>query len=163
MEAQDLSARAGPPHLLPHPGQLCHLRHLGGPAITCIGFLAFLFQTDRASMRTSGTMFPTRQLLLQACRITFFTRQNCSLCTNAKNTLADVYGKRRFEYQEIDVMSAGQGKWKDVYEFDTPVVCSPPCFFHFRGRQGMFLIREGRFISNERQSHRMRRPHTPTS
>jgi hypothetical protein len=28
-----------------------------------------------------------------------------------------------FEYQEIDVMMPGQEKWKEVYEFDTPVVC----------------------------------------
>lgn len=30
--------------------------------------------------------------------------------------------ERNFAYTEIDVMQAGQEKWKSVYEFDTPVV-----------------------------------------
>ena len=34
-----------------------------------------------------------------------------------------ILGKRRsFEYNEIDIMAAGQKQWKDLYEFDTPVV-----------------------------------------
>lgn len=29
---------------------------------------------------------------------------------------------RPLQYKEINVMEPGQGKWKEVYEFDTPVV-----------------------------------------
>lgn len=60
--------------------------------------------------------------LLQACRITFFHRANCSLCTNAKQTLANVWDSRPFVYKEIDVMAPEWKDWKDLYEFDTPVV-----------------------------------------
>lgn len=67
-------------------------------------------------------MRATPSLLQRICRITFFYRQNCALCDNAKQTLSNVWDKRPFHYTEIDVMSAGQQKWKDVYEFDTPVV-----------------------------------------
>lgn len=56
-------------------------------------------------------------------RLTFFTRQNCSLCTDAREVLSKVWDKRPFEYTEIDVMAAQQQKWKNLYEFDTPVVC----------------------------------------
>ncbi|QSZ28941.1 hypothetical protein DSL72_003448 [Monilinia vaccinii-corymbosi] len=66
-------------------------------------------------------MHPTTRLL-QACRITFFTRANCSLCTNAKDTLFKVRETRPFVYQEIAVMEEGQKHWKDLYEFDTPVI-----------------------------------------
>ncbi|KAK8193736.1 hypothetical protein HDK77DRAFT_480963 [Phyllosticta capitalensis] len=67
-------------------------------------------------------MRATPSLLQRICRITFFYRQNCALCDNAKQTLSNVWDKRPFHYTEIDVMSAGQQKWKDVYEFDTPVI-----------------------------------------
>ncbi|TVY78264.1 hypothetical protein LSUE1_G003069 [Lachnellula suecica] len=67
-------------------------------------------------------MHATARLLQHACRITLFTRQNCSLCTNAKQTLSDVWDKRPFIYKEIDVMTPGQKGWRDLYEFDTPVV-----------------------------------------
>lgn len=60
--------------------------------------------------------------LLQACRITLFTRANCSLCTDAKVTLSKVWDVRHFVYREVDVMAADQEAWKDLYEFDTPVV-----------------------------------------
>lgn len=69
-------------------------------------------------------MFPTTRLL-QACRITLFTRANCSLCTNAKDTLFKVRDTRPFVYREIAVMEDGQKHWKDLYEFDTPVVGLP--------------------------------------
>jgi hypothetical protein len=54
--------------------------------------------------------------------ITLFTRQNCSLCDDAEHVLSRVWDRRPFEYSKIDVMSSGQEKWKNVYEFDTPVV-----------------------------------------
>ncbi len=59
-------------------------------------------------------------------RLTLFTRANCSLCDDAKVVLERVRIHRRFEYAEIDVMATGNGKWKALYEFDTPVVrCHP--------------------------------------
>jgi glutaredoxin len=63
-------------------------------------------------------------LALRQCalRLTLFTRANCGLCDNAKETLSKVWDRRHFDYSEIDVMAPGQGKWKALYEFDTPVV-----------------------------------------
>jgi glutaredoxin len=55
-------------------------------------------------------------------RMTLFIRQNCSLCTDAKDVMSKVWDRRPFEYTEIDVMAANQTKWKNLYEFDTPVV-----------------------------------------
>src|SRR6266536_1983854 len=49
-------------------------------------------------MKSSILMFQ------QACRITLFTRPNCSLCTDAKDILSNVWDKRPFEYKEIEVM-----------------------------------------------------------
>ncbi|KAI9738653.1 MAG: hypothetical protein M1834_008158 [Cirrosporium novae-zelandiae] len=68
-------------------------------------------------------MYPTARLLLQqSSRITLFTRVNCSLCTIAKTTLIMIQKRRPFEYREIDVMAPGQKRWRDIYEFDTPVI-----------------------------------------
>lgn len=55
-------------------------------------------------------------------RLTFFTRPNCSLCTDAKRVLSNVWDRRPFAYREIDVMTPGNEQWKESYEFDTPVV-----------------------------------------
>lgn len=62
--------------------------------------------------------------LFHACRITLFTRVNCSLCDQAKKTLSDVWNVRPFDYHEIDIMRPGYKNWRDVYEFDSPVVSS---------------------------------------
>lgn len=72
--------------------------------------------------RTSHGMYPTIRLLQHACRITLFTRANCSLCTKAKQTLSDVWDVRPFEFKEIDVMKPEEKNWRDLYEYDTPVV-----------------------------------------
>ncbi|KAF2189645.1 hypothetical protein K469DRAFT_625461 [Zopfia rhizophila CBS 207.26] len=66
-------------------------------------------------------MFRASSRLLE-CRITLFTRANCSLCDTAKAVVGDVKQKIPFTYQEINVMEPGQEKWKSVYEFDTPVI-----------------------------------------
>lgn len=66
-------------------------------------------------------MLPSRCLLQHACRITLFTRANCSLCDSARLVLSHVWDKRPFEYTEVNVMEPGQEKWK-IYEFDTPVI-----------------------------------------
>jgi len=60
--------------------------------------------------------------LLQACRITFFTRDGCQLCTNANETLSKVWDVRPFVFREINVMNPDQTMWKNLYEFDTPVI-----------------------------------------
>jgi len=60
--------------------------------------------------------------LLQSCRITLFTRENCSLCTNAKHTLSKVWDARPFVFREVDVMKPDQTMWRDLYEFDAPVI-----------------------------------------
>jgi len=67
-------------------------------------------------------MQPTLRLLQHTARITLFTRQNCSLCDNAKALLQSLGKRRSFEYKEVDVMAPGQQEWKLVYEFDAPVV-----------------------------------------
>ena len=40
-------------------------------------------------------------------RHTLFIRQNCSLCTDAKEVMSKVWDRRPFEYTEIDVMAPG--------------------------------------------------------
>lgn len=67
-------------------------------------------------------MRPSPTLLQHTARITLFTRANCSLCETAKTVLSNVKRDREFEYHEINVMEQGQRQWKDLYEFDTPVV-----------------------------------------
>jgi Glutaredoxin-like domain (DUF836) len=76
-------------------------------------------------------MHPTRRLLQHACRITLFTRANCSLCTNAKTTLSTVWDVRPFIYREVDVMTPEGKIWRDLYEFDTPVVRPGPPVMSF--------------------------------
>ncbi|KAF2447852.1 glutaredoxin 2 [Karstenula rhodostoma CBS 690.94] len=66
-------------------------------------------------------MFRASSRLLQS-RITFFTRSPCSLCDTAKSVVQNVRKERNFDYEEINVMEPGQEKWKNVYEFDTPVI-----------------------------------------
>ncbi|PMD17458.1 hypothetical protein NA56DRAFT_662101 [Hyaloscypha hepaticicola] len=67
-------------------------------------------------------MRPSVRLLQHSCRITLFTRANCSLCTKAKQTLSTVWDVRPFEFKEIDIMKPEETKWRDLYEFDTPVI-----------------------------------------
>lgn len=64
----------------------------------------------------------SRVLCEQAVRVTLFTRPNCSLCTTAKGVLEDVKRQKDFDYHELDVMLPQNIQWKNVYEFDTPVV-----------------------------------------
>ncbi|KAK3362144.1 hypothetical protein B0T24DRAFT_684350 [Lasiosphaeria ovina] len=59
--------------------------------------------------------------LLQACRITLFTRENCGLCKQAKLVLSDVWDKRPFVFREIDIIKHDSEAWRNLYEFDVPV------------------------------------------
>lgn len=66
-------------------------------------------------------MFVTRRLL-QACRITLFSRDDCGLCTQAKGVLSDVWDKRPFQYTEVNLAKPEFKHWKNLYDFDIPVV-----------------------------------------
>ncbi|KHN93864.1 glutaredoxin domain-containing protein [Metarhizium album ARSEF 1941] len=60
--------------------------------------------------------------LLQACRITFFTRDNCGLCAQAKGVLSDVWDKRPFAYKEVNLALPESNPWRELYDFDIPVI-----------------------------------------
>jgi glutaredoxin len=66
-------------------------------------------------------MFLTRALFGSA-RLTLFTRAGCGLCDTAKNTVLQLQKRRSFEYVEADIMEPGNKSWKDVYDFDVPVL-----------------------------------------
>ncbi|KYK55409.1 glutaredoxin domain-containing protein [Drechmeria coniospora] len=66
-------------------------------------------------------MFASRRLL-QACRITLFSRENCGLCTQAKAVLSDVWDKRPFVFKEVDLARPEFKSWKELYDFDIPVI-----------------------------------------
>jgi hypothetical protein len=67
-------------------------------------------------------MFPTRVLFSQAVRLTLFTRANCGLCDTAKHNVAKFLARKPVQYSEVDIMEPGNKAWKDVYEFDVPVL-----------------------------------------
>ena len=71
-------------------------------------------------------MRQTVQLLQSRILVTLFTRQNCSLCENARSVISNLAKKKVFDYKQVDVME--QQQWKMLYEFDTPVVsrCATP-------------------------------------
>ncbi|KAK5987296.1 Glutaredoxin-like protein [Cladobotryum mycophilum] len=66
-------------------------------------------------------MFATRRLLL-SCRITLFSRDNCGLCTQAKDVLSNVWDKRPFLYKEVNLALPESKEWKNLYDFDIPVI-----------------------------------------
>ena len=69
----------------------------------------------------------TRALLnAQPARLTLFTRAQCGLCDTAKLTLSKLQQQRTFRYTEVDIMVPENKKWKDVYEFDVPVLHVQP-------------------------------------
>lgn len=67
----------------------------------------------------------TARLLQNTAHITLFTRSNCCLCDSAKSVLRKLEEKRSFDLNEINVMDSNQKKWKELYEYDTPVVSVP--------------------------------------
>lgn len=69
-------------------------------------------------------MFATRRLL-HACRITLFSRDDCGLCTQAKGVLSNVWDKRPFDYTEVNLAKPEFKHWKNLYDFDIPVVSDP--------------------------------------
>ncbi|KAJ4414743.1 hypothetical protein N0V82_007735 [Gnomoniopsis sp. IMI 355080] len=60
--------------------------------------------------------------LLQQCRITLFTRKHCGLCIAARSVLSDVWDARPFAFKEVDIVKPEAQDWKDLYDFDVPVI-----------------------------------------
>ena len=67
-------------------------------------------------------MRPSLPLRMYTARLTLFTRANCGLCDTAKSRLAAVQKSRNVDYSEVDIMDPAQKQWRDVYEFDVPVL-----------------------------------------
>ncbi|KAI3397845.1 hypothetical protein diail_10246 [Diaporthe ilicicola] len=67
-------------------------------------------------------MRATSRLLQLPCRITLFTRENCGLCVSARSVLSDVWDSRPFVYKEVDIVKPAAQNWKDLYDFDVPVI-----------------------------------------
>lgn len=68
-------------------------------------------------------MHATR-LLSQNLRLTLFTRANCGLCDSAKQTMTQVQRRKpgHFHYSEVDIMKPENKAWRDLYDFDVPVL-----------------------------------------
>lgn len=60
--------------------------------------------------------------LLQSCRITLFSREGCGLCTQARAVLSGVWDERPFAFKEVDITKPESQAWRDIYEFDVPVI-----------------------------------------
>ncbi|EAW07696.1 glutaredoxin family protein [Aspergillus clavatus NRRL 1] len=60
--------------------------------------------------------------LLSPARVTLFTRANCGLCDTAKQAVTQLHKRRPFDYSELDIMVSENKPWRDVYEFDVPVL-----------------------------------------
>lgn len=71
-------------------------------------------------MRATSRLFQQ----IQTCRITLFTRQHCGLCVSARSVLSDVWDTRPFVFKEVDIVKPEAQNWKDLYDFDVPVVSS---------------------------------------
>jgi glutaredoxin len=67
-------------------------------------------------------MRPSPNLLQHGIRLTLFSGKGCSLCHSAKEILAKVHQRRPFEYQEVDTGAKGQEQWRNLYQFDIPVL-----------------------------------------
>ena len=67
-------------------------------------------------------MRPSLVLRMYTAQLTLFTRANCGLCDVAKERLAQVVKKRTVEYTEIDIMREGHQEFRNMYEFDVPVL-----------------------------------------
>jgi len=67
-------------------------------------------------------MRTTNRLLNLACRITLFQREGCGLCTQARSVLSEVWDKRPFAYTQVDIMKPESKSWRDMYDFDVPVI-----------------------------------------
>ncbi|RDA82486.1 hypothetical protein CP532_2317 [Ophiocordyceps camponoti-leonardi (nom. inval.)] len=66
-------------------------------------------------------MFASRRLL-QACRITLFSRKDCGLCVEAAAALSEVAERRPFVLTKIDLARPESRPWRKLYNFDIPVI-----------------------------------------
>ncbi|KAI0172183.1 hypothetical protein GGR52DRAFT_457912 [Hypoxylon sp. FL1284] len=83
----------------------------------------YLLLSSRSSIRVILCEMRATCRLLQSCRITLFTRENCGLCGQARSVLSDVWDARPFKFHEIDIIkSDSKPSWRDLYEFDVPVI-----------------------------------------
>src|SRR6187402_1549433 len=57
-----------------------------------------------------------------ATRLTLFTRATCGLCDVAKTRIQEFQKKRTIDYSEIDISAPEHKTWRDVYDFDVPVL-----------------------------------------
>ncbi|KOS20166.1 Glutaredoxin-like protein [Escovopsis weberi] len=55
-------------------------------------------------------------------RITLFSRDNCGLCTKAKDVLSQVWDKRPYLYKEVNLAEPKAKNWRNLYDFDIPVI-----------------------------------------
>lgn len=53
-------------------------------------------------------------------RLTFFTRDGCPLCTEARGVLERVRTRVDFDYEEVDITQ--DPEWFQEYKWDIPVV-----------------------------------------
>ncbi|KIW13185.1 hypothetical protein PV08_08372 [Exophiala spinifera] len=60
--------------------------------------------------------------VLRALRLTLFTRPDCGLCDVAKARLMEVRQQRTVDYSEINIDTPEQKQWKNVYDYDVPVL-----------------------------------------
>lgn len=75
-------------------------------------------------------MRATTRLLQLPCRVTLFTREHCGLCVAARSVLSEVWDSRPFVYKEVDIVKPAAQPWKDLYDFDVPVVCDTLAIIH---------------------------------
>lgn len=64
---------------------------------------------------------------LRRTAVTFFTKETCQLCTNAKGVLqialeSKEINKPEIDLQVVDIMDPANQKWFDVYCYDVPVL-----------------------------------------
>ena len=67
-------------------------------------------------------MHSSIRFLERAAKLVLFTRSNCSLCDTAKSVVSTVRKRHDVDFVEVDIMAAGNEEWREVYEFDVPVV-----------------------------------------
>ena len=75
--------------------------------------------------------------------LTFFTKETCMLCTNAKHILHDTLKDdtlkdKEISLETIDIMKPENSKWFDIYCYDVPVLhvnrpdqAKPVKFMHY--------------------------------
>ena len=62
------------------------------------------------------------KVLGKGWQIFLFTRPGCSLCIDAKSNCETVREKHKCDLKQIDIDAANHRTWRNVYDFDVPVV-----------------------------------------